>query len=99
MSLSYTAHVRAMSQLMYFFSLIVMPMFYLGGVFFPLDDLPRGFQIAAWFLPITHVVEINRWLISGDWDWTVPFNFLWIVIAAGAFYLVALWRVRKRMIV
>jgi lipooligosaccharide transport system permease protein len=99
LSLSYTANVRAMSQLMYFFSLIVMPMFYLGGVFFPLDDLSLGFQIAAWFLPITHVVEINRALISSEWDWTLIFNLLWIVLAAYGFYRLALWRVRVRMIV
>jgi lipooligosaccharide transport system permease protein len=99
LSLSYTANVRAMSQLMYFFSLIVMPMFYLGGVFFPLDDLSLGFRIAAWILPITHVVEINRALISAEWDWTLIFNLLYIVVAAFIFYRIALWRVRVRMIV
>lgn len=98
MSLSYTAHVRAMSQLMYFFSLIVMPMFYLGGVFFPLDDLSSGFQVAAWFLPITHVVEINRALVSGGLELSLLINLAWIVIAALLLYRLALWSMRRRMI-
>lgn len=98
LSLSYTANVRAMSQLMYFFSLIVMPMFYLGGVFFPLDDLSLGYRIAAWLLPISHVAEINRGLVMGGLDFGMIFNFLWILVATALLYRLALWRMRVRMI-
>ncbi|MEX2238055.1 MAG: ABC transporter permease [Dehalococcoidia bacterium] len=98
MSLGYTANVRAMSQLMYFFSLIVMPMFYLGGVFFPLDDLSEGFQIAAWFLPITHVVNINRALVSGGLDWAHIIDLAWILVVGAVLFRFALWSMRRRLI-
>jgi lipooligosaccharide transport system permease protein len=98
MSLSYTARVRSMSQLMYFFSLVVMPMFWFGDVFFPLDDLSQGYQIAGWFLPTTHVVAINRALMEGGLGPEHLIDFVWILVAGYLFFRLALWSMRKRMI-
>jgi len=37
--------------------------YFLGGVLFPVEVLPRPFQVAAQFLPITHAVKALRELI------------------------------------
>jgi ABC-2 type transport system permease protein len=43
---------------------VVYPMLALSGLFFPVDRLPRAFQMAAFLLPTTHAVA----LLDGVWD-------------------------------
>ena len=38
-------------------NLIVLPMTFLGGVFFPLDAAPAPIQVIAHFLPLTYLVQ------------------------------------------
>ena len=46
--------------------LFLTPMFFLCGTFFPLTSLPVAAQgIATAVLPLTHVVNITRGLVSG----------------------------------
>jgi ABC-2 type transport system permease protein len=44
---------------------IRFPMMFLGGVFVPVDSLPRGLQIVARALPLTYAVEALRAALSG----------------------------------
>jgi len=98
MSLAATSLVRSISQLSYFFSIVVMPMYWLGGVFFPLSRLPEALRVAAWFLPIRHVVRINRALVSGELDAVLLVDLLWLAIAAAVFFRLALVSMRRRLI-
>ncbi|MCZ2111216.1 MAG: ABC transporter permease [Dehalococcoidia bacterium] len=41
-AICFASLARAMSQFSYFFNLIVNPMFWFGGAFFPFDELPVG---------------------------------------------------------
>ncbi|MEX1023309.1 MAG: ABC transporter permease, partial [Dehalococcoidia bacterium] len=43
-AIAFTSIARALSQLSYFFSLYVLPMFWFSGGFFPTDDLPGWAQ-------------------------------------------------------
>jgi ABC-2 type transport system permease protein len=38
-------------------NLIVLPMTFLGGVFFPLDSAPGPIRVIAHFLPLTYLVQ------------------------------------------
>jgi ABC-type polysaccharide/polyol phosphate export permease len=73
-------------------------MFWLGGVFFPLDSLPRGFQIAAWFLPVTHVVTIYRGLVEGTPQWSHLGDLVWIIVVTAVFFRLAIFFMRRRLI-
>ncbi len=97
-SLSYTSVARSISSLNYFFALFVTPQFWLGGVFFPLERLPEGLQTFAWFVPTTHVVDIYRGLVEGTPKWSHLGDLAWVVVVAAAFYYVALWSMRRRLI-
>ncbi len=97
-SLSYTSVARSISSLNYFFALFVTPQFWLGGVFFPLERLPEGMQTFAWFVPTTHVVDIYRGLVEGNPQWSHLGDLAWIAAVAGAFWLLALWSMRRRLI-
>jgi lipooligosaccharide transport system permease protein len=40
-------------------------MFVFSGVFFEVDRFPAYIQPIAWLLPMTHVIEVVRPLVSG----------------------------------
>lgn len=37
-----------------------------GGVFFPIEELPEWAQKVAWFLPVTDAVDVYRGFSSGN---------------------------------
>jgi lipooligosaccharide transport system permease protein len=61
-----TALAPSYDFFMYYFTLFITPMTLLSGVFFPLEQLPVGVQVAAQALPLTHAVAIIRPLLFGQ---------------------------------
>jgi lipooligosaccharide transport system permease protein len=97
-SLAYTSIARSISSLNYFFALFITPQFWLSGVFFPLERLPEELQVASWFMPATHVVNIYRGLSGGNLGWGHLGDMAWIAVVAAVFYYVALISMRRRLI-
>jgi lipooligosaccharide transport system permease protein len=54
------ATVSKIDQFSYVTTLFVTPLFLVAGTFFPIDQLPQGFQIAAEFNPLHQLVELVR---------------------------------------
>jgi lipooligosaccharide transport system permease protein len=97
-SLSYTSVAWSISSLNYFFAVFITPMFWLGGVFFPIDRLPEWAQQVAWWLPATHAVEVYRGLTSGNLEWSHLGDVAWILVAGSIFYMVAVLSMRRRLV-
>lgn len=97
-SICFASIARAMSQFSYFFNLVVNPMFWFGGAFFPFDELPTWAQVLGWFIPLTHVVNLYRALLHGHFHASLAVDLVWIVLAAAAFYWLALAGMRRRLI-
>jgi lipooligosaccharide transport system permease protein len=51
----------------YYFTLVLTPMTFLSGVYFPLHQLPEVLQIVCEFLPLTAAVQLARPLVLGHW--------------------------------
>ncbi len=49
----------------YYFTLVIAPMYLFGGVFFPLDEMPKVVRVVSQAVPLTHVVELSRALVRG----------------------------------
>ncbi|WP_407275548.1 ABC transporter permease [Halothiobacillus sp. DCM-1] len=81
----------------YYFVLVVTPMFMFSGVFFPIDQLPTGFQTLVQFLPLTHAVALIRPLMVGAPMTEIGLH-LAVLIGFGfvSFYF-ALAMVRRRL--
>jgi lipooligosaccharide transport system permease protein len=47
------------------FRLGIVPLFLLGGAFFPIDRLPGAVQVVAWVTPLYHGVALARGLTMG----------------------------------
>jgi len=97
-SLSYTSVAWSISSLNYFFAVFITPMFWLGGVFFPLERLPEWAQRVAWWLPATHAVDVYRGLTSGNLEWSHLGDVAWILVAGVIFYNIAVLSMRRRLV-
>jgi lipooligosaccharide transport system permease protein len=98
MALLATSFVSSVSQLAYFVSIVIMPMFWIGGVFFPLSEMPKGVRIVSWFMPLRHVVDIQRGFVTGDLSLSMLVDAAWIAVAAAVLYRAVLWSMRRRLI-
>jgi lipooligosaccharide transport system permease protein len=47
---------------------LIIPLFLLGGTFFPIAKLPLVFQVIAWATPLAHGVALARGLTLGSID-------------------------------
>ncbi len=98
MGICFASIARAMSQFSYFFNLIINPMFWFGGAFFPFDKLPHWAQVLGWFIPLTHAVNLYRGLLGGHLHASMAVDLVWLLVATAFFYWLALAGMRKRLI-
>jgi len=65
----------------YYFSLGLLPLMSISGVFFPVERLPGGLQVVAHLLPLSHAVDLVRALGAGR----IPSGMLWHVTVLLAY--------------
>ena len=80
----------------YYFTLVLTPMTFLSGVYFPIEQMPAVLQALAQVLPLTAAVELVRPLVLGEWpsEWLRPTAML-VGYAVGGYWL-ALVLTRRR---
>jgi lipooligosaccharide transport system permease protein len=84
------ATVAKIDQFSYVTTLVVTPLFLVAGTFFPIDELPQGFQVAAQFNPLYQLVELVRHASFGFESTDV------LRLAALVVFAVGVWRVAVR---
>ena len=95
-ALVFNALAKGYDFFTYYFTLIMTPMTFLSGVYFPIEQMPLWLQWVAAVLPLTAAVELVRPLVIGQWPPEVlrPLAVL-VAYAAGGYYL-ALVLTRRR---
>ncbi|UQU63490.1 ABC transporter permease [Couchioplanes caeruleus] len=97
---AYAATVRSDSYLAILFRLGVIPMSLFSGVFFPVESLPAVFRWIAYALPLWHGVDLGRAATLGTApSWSAAGHVVYLALWAGAGWLLALRRFRKRLVV
>jgi len=81
------------------FTLVGTPLFFFGGVFFPIESLPDFLEPVAWALPLTPAVQAARGLSTGHFGLTELLCVVYLAALAATFYPLAVWRLRRRLIV
>lgn len=61
-----TSLAKSYDLFTYYFTLLVTPMGFVSGVFFPLHQLPLVAQRIAWCLPLAHAASLARGITLGD---------------------------------
>lgn len=82
----------------YYFTLVLTPMIFLSGVYYPVAQLPQWLQIVSQFLPLGAAVNLVRPLILGGWPATPLLDLgILLVYCIGGFYL-ATMLTRRRLL-
>jgi lipooligosaccharide transport system permease protein len=66
-ALVFNALAKGYDFFTYYFTLVLTPMMFLSGVFFPREQLPTAVRIISDWLPLTNAVEIIRPLFMDQW--------------------------------
>jgi lipooligosaccharide transport system permease protein len=82
----------------YYTELILTPMLFFSGVFFPLDRFPGWMKSFAQFLPLTHAVAVARAVFSGVYPRGLIANFLVIVGLETVVFWAALKLMKRRLV-
>lgn len=77
-ALAVGAMARGEEQLSYYFNILIAPMFFFSGIFFPLEALGPVARQVAQFLPIYHAVELSRAFILGTASPATGVHLLWL---------------------
>jgi lipooligosaccharide transport system permease protein len=82
----------------YYTELIITPMLFFSGVFFPLDKFPQWLKVFALFMPLTHAVNISRAVFSGEPAAGLGWNFLVLVVLEIAAFIIGIRLMKRRLI-
>ena len=97
-SMNITASIKTIGAMNNYFTVILTPMFFVSGSFFPLDRLPDGVQVLGWALPLTPAVALTRGLVTGDLSWQMSLWLLELVFVGLVTLKLASVLMRRRLI-
>jgi ABC-2 type transport system permease protein len=91
--------VRTQQQAMGFcVYLLMVPMIYLSGLIFPIENMPRGFQIATYVIPVRYYANILRGIFLRGSGLEVLWPDALVLLGMGVGVLgLAVLRFRKRL--
>ena len=96
MALIFNALAKGYDFFTYYFTLVLTPMMFLSGVFFPREQLPSVVRIISDWLPLTNAVEIIRPLFLDQWPQAPWRHGLVLLVYTVLAFWVALALTRRR---
>ena len=95
-ALIFNALAKGYDFFTYYFTLVLTPMMFLSGVFFPREQLPPLVRAVSDWLPLTNAVELVRPLFMDQWP-TEPLRpALVLMVTTAVAFWVALALTRRR---
>ncbi len=95
-ALIFNALAKGYDFFTYYFTLVLTPMMFLSGVFFPREQLPAVVRHISDWLPLTNAVELVRPLFMDQWPAHPLRHGLVMVLTTVLAYWVALALTRRR---
>jgi lipooligosaccharide transport system permease protein len=97
-ALVFNALAKGYDFFTYYFTLVITPMTFLSGVYFPIEQMPPWLQGVAQVLPLTAAVELVRPLVIGVWPPRVLQPLAVMLAYAASGYFIALVLTRRRFL-
>jgi lipooligosaccharide transport system permease protein len=97
-ALFFTSFVPTIYSFNYYFTLLITPMFFFSGVFFPLTAFSPTVQKLCWISPLTPAANLTRALVSshpGEGSW---WGLAIIIGLIAIFFPLALVTMRRRLL-
>jgi len=82
----------------YYTELVLTPMLFFSGVFFPLDNFPAWMKTFSKFLPLTPAVSISRAVFSGVYSTSLITDFLFIIVLEVIAFTIGVKLMKRRLI-
>ncbi len=98
-SMFFTSVAPSIYAFNFYYTIFLTPMFFFSSVFFPLSGLPPVVQQAAWFIPLTPVVNLTRSLVSGQLAVSSLADLAWVGLLILLFFPLAVASMRRRLII
>jgi lipooligosaccharide transport system permease protein len=96
LGLCFNALASGYDSFSYYFTLVLTPMIFVSGVYYPMSNLPEWLSLLAAILPLASAVDLVRPLVVGQFpENALPKILHLMVFAVAAFYL-ALALTRRR---
>ncbi len=93
-----SALMSSIDNFSYVTSTLITPMFLVAGTFFPISGLPEWAQVAAWFNPLYHCVELVRHAAFGFEGWADVWNFAYLVAFGLIMWRVAIFGMQRKLV-
>jgi lipooligosaccharide transport system permease protein len=98
MALLITSFVKTINHYNFFMTGLISPMVFFSGVVFPVSELPKALIPIAEMMPLTHSVRIMRHICAGQTEPILLWDIAYIAIFTAVMGLLAVKRLKKRMI-
>jgi len=98
LAVCYTGAIKNIDHLNYYITLIIMPFFLFGGLYFPVSGLPVWVQSINWLNPLFHSVEVCRALAQGTFSSRLWLHVIFLVMAIGILIPLPLHLIKKRLV-
>jgi lipooligosaccharide transport system permease protein len=96
LGLCFNAKAKGYDSFSYYFTLVLTPLIFISGVYYPMSNLPTWLQTVAEVLPLASAVDLVRPAVIGQWPSNILAKLLHLTgFAMLAFYL-ALVLTRRR---
>jgi lipooligosaccharide transport system permease protein len=97
LALIVTGLAKSYDMFTYYFSLFLMPMMLVSGVFFPTDQLPKVVQYVAQALPLVHATALTRGLVVGAPLDNIALHVGVLILYASVTVMIAARLVQRRL--
>jgi lipooligosaccharide transport system permease protein len=98
LSLWVTSFVKTINHFNFYLTGFISPMFFFGGVVFPVSNLPSSVRFVAEIVPLTHVVRLARATCVGRYEPWLLADLAYVVVFILVFGVLAVRRLRGRLI-
>ena len=97
-SMILTATVTTIGAMNNYFTLVLTPVFFFSGVFYPLDRLPETVQQFSWLIPLTPATALIRGFVTGQLKWAMLLWILGLVVYSLVTLRIASFFMRRRLV-
>lgn len=97
-SLFITSFVKNINHFNFYFTGLLTPMFFFSGIVFPLSSLPKSLIPIAYIFPLTHSADLVRAFCFNNLSFSLLWNALYVIIFIIFFTIIAVIRLKRRLI-
>jgi lipooligosaccharide transport system permease protein len=96
LGLCFNAKAKGYDSFSYYFTLVLTPLIFISGVYYPMANLPEWLQVMASILPLASAVDLVRPAVIGQWPGNIAPKLLHLTFFAVAAFYLALVLTRQR---